>query len=50
MQLLAHGISEYLFEKYDRNELANQGVVVGFDSRYESLCMAHIIASVLKAY
>ncbi|CDW72796.1 glucose-bisphosphate synthase [Stylonychia lemnae] len=50
LQLLAHGISEYLFEKYDRNELANQGVVVGFDSRYESFGLAHMMAAVLKAY
>ena len=50
MQLLAHAISEYLFDKYDRNDLANQGIVVGFDSRYESFGMAHLMAAVFKAY
>jgi phosphomannomutase len=50
MQLLAHGIGEYLFEKYDRNDLANLGIVVGFDSRYESFGLGHIMAAVFKAY
>ena len=50
MQQLAHGIGEYLCEHYDRNDLANLGVVIGFDSRYESFGMSHLIAAVLKAY
>jgi phosphomannomutase len=36
MQLMAHGIGEYMCEKYDRNDLANLGVVIGYDSRYDS--------------
>ena len=36
MQLLAHGIGDYLCTTYDRNELANLGIVVGWDSRYDS--------------
>jgi hypothetical protein len=47
---MAHGIGEYLCEKYDRNDLANQGVVVGFDTRYESFGYAHLMAAVYKAY
>jgi len=35
-QLIAHGIGEYMCEKYDRNDLANLGVVVGYDHRYDS--------------
>ena len=50
LQLLAHGMSEYLQESYDRNDLANLGVVVGYDARYESVGFAHIMASVFKAY
>lgn len=50
VQLLGHGIGEYLFEKFDRNDLANQGVVIGYDARYESLGLAHLLAAVLKAY
>lgn len=50
LQILAHGISEYMQETYDRNDLANLGVVLGFDARYESVGFAHIMASVFKAY
>jgi phosphoglucomutase len=37
-------------EKFDRNDLANLGVVLGFDGRYESVGFAHLMASVFKAY
>eukprot|EP00347_Sterkiella_histriomuscorum_P010251 403377011 len=50
MQLIGHGIAEYLFEKHDRNDLANQGVVIGFDARYESFGLSNMLAAVLKAY
>jgi phosphoglucomutase len=39
-----------LIETHDRNDLANLGIIVGFDSRYESFGMAHIMAAVFKAY
>jgi phosphomannomutase len=33
IQLLGHGLGEYLCEKFDRNDLANLGVVIGYDHR-----------------
>jgi phosphomannomutase len=34
----------------DLTERTNQGVVIGYDSRYESFGLAHLVAAVLKAY
>jgi phosphoglucomutase len=39
-----------LIENYDRNDLANLGVVFGFDSRYESFGLAHLMSAIFKAY
>lgn len=50
MQLLAHGIGEYMCDTYDRNDLANLGIIIGYDSRYESLGLCQIMAAVFKAY
>ena len=36
MQLLAHGIGDDLCSTYYRKLLANLGIVVGWDSRYDS--------------
>ncbi len=51
IQLLAHGISEYLLDHHsDRNDLANQGLAISFDTRNDSVGLAHLMASVFKAY
>ena len=50
VQLLAHGVAEYLCENHDRNELANAGVAIGFDSRFDSQGFAQTMAAVFKAY
>lgn len=39
-----------MIDKHDRNDLANSGVVVGFDSRYDSFGYAHISAAAFKAF
>ncbi len=37
-------------DKYDRNDLANLGVVIGYDHRYDSQGLSQIIAATIKAY
>lgn len=37
IQLLGHGIAEHLWDTYSGgNDIANLGVVIGYDSRYDS--------------
>jgi len=46
---LGHGVAEYLCDTYN-GDVGNTGVVVGYDTRYDSHGLSQILATVLKAH